>query len=91
MLQSMFDPDVAVLRHVPLPQYAAQVPILQRAGLATVSFDYLGCGRSTKPNDFAAYSAQNIYQDMRSVYARYSQVCLSHPAHGTMALTPTCG
>ena len=71
------NPVLTILRHVPLPQYAAQVPVLQQAGLATVNFDYLGCGRSTKPTEFSAYSAQHIYQDMKAVCARYSQVCLS--------------
>jgi hypothetical protein len=55
-------------------QYAAQVPVLQKAGLATVAFDYLGCGRSEKPNDFAAYAAEELYQDLLAVFQRYSKV-----------------
>ncbi|KAK9908434.1 hypothetical protein WJX75_007779 [Coccomyxa subellipsoidea] len=54
-------------------QYAAQVPVLQKAGLATVAFDYLGCGRSEKPNDFAAYAAEELYQDLLAVFQRYSK------------------
>lgn len=58
-------------------QYAAQVPALQTAGISTVAFDYLGCGRSEKPNDFKAYAAQEIYQDLVAVFQKFSKVSLS--------------
>ncbi|CAL8469114.1 g8655 [Coccomyxa elongata] len=54
-------------------QYAAQVPELQKMGMATVAFDYLGCGKSDKPDDFTAYAAQQLYQDLVAVFDRYSQ------------------
>lgn len=63
--------------------------MLQQAGLATVAYDYLGCGRSTKPNEYFAYSAQNIYQDMKAVYDRYSQVRLLQLALASMVFTRT--
>lgn len=60
--------------YILLLQYAAQVPELQKAGIATVAFDYLGCGRSEKPDDFTAYAAQQLYQDLVAVFDRCSQV-----------------
>lgn len=67
---------VAVLVHgscARYEQYAAQIPELQKMGLATVAFDYLGCGRSEKPQDFTAYAAQELYQDLVAVFERYSK------------------
>ena len=61
--------------------------MLQQAGIATVAFDYLGCGRSKRPNEFTAYSATNIYQDMKAVYDRYSQVRLLPPAFACTVFT----
>lgn len=68
-------------------QYAAQVPALHKEGLDTVAFDYLGCGRSEKPDDFAAYAAEELYQDLVAVFQSYSKVephC--SPCHNTMFL-----
>ena len=56
-------------------QYAAQIPAMQAAGMHVVAFDYLGCGRSQKPNSFSAYAADAIWQDLRAVFSRYSKVC----------------
>ncbi len=68
-------------------QYAAQVPALHKEGLDTVAFDYLGCGRSEKPDDFAAYAAEELYQDLVAVFQSYSKVephC--SPCHNIMFL-----
>ncbi|BDA45129.1 Protein ABHD8 [Coccomyxa sp. Obi] len=54
-------------------QYAAQIPELQKMGIATVAFDYLGCGRSEKPDEFTAYAAQELYKDLVAVFDRYSK------------------
>ena len=55
-------------------QYAAQVPVLQAAGMGVVAFDYLGCGRSQKPNSFHAYAADELYQDLRAICSKYTKV-----------------
>lgn len=64
-------------------QYAAQVPELHNLGIATVAFDYLGCGRSEKPDIFTAYSAHELYQDLVAVFHRYTKVRLeaNHVCH----------
>lgn len=61
-----------------LVQYAAQIPALQKAGLDTVAFDYLGCGRSAKPNDCGAYAAHELYADVVAVFQRYAKVGAQH-------------
>lgn len=63
----------ALLRLLAL-QYAAQVGPLQDAGLSTVAFDYLGCGRSEKPNQYSAYAASELYADLQTVFSRYTEV-----------------
>jgi pimeloyl-ACP methyl ester carboxylesterase len=43
-----------------------------------VAFDYLGCGRSEKPNVFEAYAAEELYRDLVAVFVRYSKVHSPH-------------
>ena len=65
------------LTHRMMLQYAAQVEPLLDAGCATVAFDYLGCGRSEKPNKYSAYAASELYADLQEVFQRYTKV--NHP------------
>ena len=55
-------------------QYAAQVQPLLHAGCDTLGFDYLGCGRSEKPNQYSAYAAHELYADLQAVFDRHAQV-----------------
>ncbi|CAK0738607.1 hypothetical protein CVIRNUC_001067 [Coccomyxa viridis] len=56
-----------------LEQYAAQVQPLLHAGCDTLAFDYLGCGRSEKPNQYLAYAAHELYADLQAVFDRHAQ------------------
>jgi pimeloyl-ACP methyl ester carboxylesterase len=63
-------------------QYAAQVGPLLDAGFDTIAFDYLGCGRSEKPNQCAAYAASELYADLQAVFKSYTEA--SNPIHTSM-------
>lgn len=68
-------------------QYAAQVGPLLDAGIDAVAFDYLGCGKSEKPNQYAAYAASELYADLQAVFKRYTEA--SNPLHAPHALPAT--
>ncbi|CAL5223892.1 g6486 [Coccomyxa viridis] len=68
--------SIAILVHgscARLEQYAAQLELLHNAGIATAAYDYLGCGRSDKPNQYSAYAASELYADLQAVFRKYSE------------------
>ena len=60
--------------HILPVQYAAQIGPLHNAGFATAAYDYLGCGRGEKPNQYDAYAASELYADLQAFYRRYTEV-----------------
>ena len=48
-------------------QWREQESFLLSKGLDAVVFDLLGCGKSAKPRNFAAYNPEEHYADVVSV------------------------
>ena len=63
--------------HILPVQYAAQIGPLHNAGFATAAYDYLGCGRSEKPNQYDAYAASELYADLQAFFKKYTEVWYS--------------
>ncbi|KAK9820947.1 hypothetical protein WJX81_001377 [Elliptochloris bilobata] len=58
-------------------QFREQVGPLQAAGVATVAYDFLGCGSSAKPRDATAYAPGELFADLEAVHDQY---CKEHQA-----------
>ena len=46
-------------------------------GLGCVAYDMFGCGRSPKPEDWAAYEFAELQRDARAVYTRLASPDIS--------------
>lgn len=72
-------------------QYQAMIEHFAAAGHEVVAYDFLGCGRSPKPDDWYAYSSDELRDDLAAVVARFGvgevqNVLVCHSAGCSLAL-----
>ena len=47
-----------------------QIVEFSKLGYGIVAWDWLGCGKSDKPDSWAAYSCAELFEDVKAVYKR---------------------
>eukprot|EP00747_Dinoflagellata_sp_TGD_P192392 gnl/TRDRNA2_/TRDRNA2_57169_c0_seq1.p1 gnl/TRDRNA2_/TRDRNA2_57169_c0~~gnl/TRDRNA2_/TRDRNA2_57169_c0_seq1.p1 ORF type:complete len:331 (+),score=43.19 gnl/TRDRNA2_/TRDRNA2_57169_c0_seq1:49-1041(+) len=63
------------LVHGSCASFSQYVPLAaalsERRGYGIVAWDWLGCGRSSKPDNWSAYHPDELYADMAAVWQKY--------------------
>ena len=66
--------DVAIFVHgscASMLQWRAQIENMAARGVSVVAFDFYGCGRSAKPQEWSCYAMDELYLDLVEVARRY--------------------
>ena len=69
--------DVAIFVHgscASMVQWREQIENMAATGVSVVAYDFYGCGRSAKPQEWSCYAMDELYQDLVEVARRYGAV-----------------